>query len=89
MAEIDPEKILAELEAARIATASRARSRPGRNMVFAVVTLLIFAIAAFALWLLATLLEGMPKPANPHSRPEPQAETAWLPAGRNAQSRFL
>ncbi len=72
MADVDPEKILAELEAARLAASSR-RAKPGRNAVLVVIVLLILAIASIALWVLTLMLDGLPRPERSEGKGSPSA----------------
>jgi hypothetical protein len=67
MDKVDPERILAELEAARLAARAR-RPRQTRRAVLVLLAFLILAIGAVALWILATTFERMPRPMEENIR---------------------
>jgi hypothetical protein len=74
MAEIDPEKILAEFEAARTRLRHPESSEgiDARLKMILVSTVIIVVVASVALWALSTILDSMPRP---QKNPDPASQT--------------
>jgi|GEM_PF-4904667 len=65
MAELDPEKILLEVETLKLEAASAHRNRrePGGRLVLVVlIVLILMALMAFSLWALSIWAERLPRP---------------------------
>jgi len=63
MAELDPDKILAELASARLRQkAASGGSKSDANQRLMIGTIIILVVAALALWVLSFVLDQMPRP---------------------------
>jgi|GEM_PF-2983063 len=59
---VDPEKLLAELEARRLAARDAARGNPSRYRNLIIALLILGVLAMAALWLLMRVIEQLPRP---------------------------
>jgi len=76
MADVDPEKILAELEAARALVRKPERGDLDARLKTLIISVVaIVVLAAGALWILSFVLEGMPHGSH---KPPNSAETDTL-----------